>query len=330
MIRMKYRASQYIIISALAAGFLCAPEMLFAKQLTVPFTAQSPYGNWVQPWQDLCEEASIVMVDQFYQNKSMDKKRAKELLLDIFQIKNNTYGKSLDESAQKMTDLINNFFFFEAYIVENPTIEQIKEQVDLGRPVIIPASGKDLHNPRFRQGGPRYHVLVISGYDDAAQTFITQEPGTSSGLDFRYPYGTIMDAIHDLTPGDIRTGAKRVIFTSPTIGASGTTDGDKDGLTKEEELRHGTSLSKKDSDADGYSDGQEALSGYSPVVNEAKLPNNSLIKSVKNSEVFLLAKKLKHPIVNEAAFIKKGFLWKNVKIVSEKFINSLSSGSPIQ
>lgn len=328
---MKSYKRATIVCSLSLLGLMMFPGAVGAKNIVMPFTSQAPDGRWIQPWQDFCEEASILMVDQYYKKEALNKTKAKKLLLELFDIKNKTYGKSLDESTEKMTDLINKFFPFEASIIEQPTREQIKEQIDLGQPVIIPVSGKDLHNPRFRNGGPRYHVLVISGYDDEKQQFITQEPGTQIGLDFRYPYGTIMDAIHDLVPsGDIREGAKRAIFTKATIEASATLDGDQDGLTKAQEIALGTSLSKKDTDNDGFSDGEEVDHGYSPVLNEIKLTNNSLIKSAVNPAVYLLINKTKRLITSDTIFTKHGWKWENIKTVSERFLNNLKSGPVIE
>ena len=78
-----------------------SPTFVFAKNLTIPFTPQAPYGNWSQPWQDTCEETAILMVDYFYNNKKLaDKSVAKQEILRILNIKNNAYGKSLDENAE--------------------------------------------------------------------------------------------------------------------------------------------------------------------------------------------------------------------------------------
>ncbi len=307
------------------------PHIVAAKNITVPFTPQSPDGIWVQPWQDLCEEASLLMVDQYYRHGKLDNKRAKELLIHIFNLKNKYYGKSLDESTEKIADIANKFLAWEATVIENPTMTQIKEQIDLNRPVIIPVSGKDLLNPHFRQGGPRYHVLVISGYDDEKQEFITQEPGTNLGLDFRYTYDTIMGANHDLvSTGDIREGAQRMVFTTPNLSFSAAFDGDKDGLTKAQELAVGTALTDPDTDHDGYSDGTEVSTHFSPFINEKGLPNNSLIKTATDPKVYLLSNKTKRTIANEAAFLKNGWQWHAIKVVSQKFIDTLSTGTIIE
>lgn len=315
----------------ISVALLFAPSFVVAKNIPVPFTPQAPDNKWIQPWKDLCEEASLLMVDQYYRKGTLDKSRAKQLLLHVFHLKNKYYGESLDESAEKITSLINTFFVWEAFVVENPTLEQIKEQINLERPVIVPVSGKDLFNPHFRSGGPRYHVLVISGYDDEKQEFITQEPGTHVGLDFRYAYDTILNANHDLIlMGNIRDGAKRMIFTTAKAAASLPLDGDKDGLTKAEEMALGTSLTDTDSDKDGFSDGTEVASGYSPLLNENKLGNNALVKSADDPSIYLLSNKAKRKIASEAAFIQRGWKWQNIKTVSERFLSSLKTGVAIE
>ncbi|MBI5222398.1 MAG: C39 family peptidase [Candidatus Magasanikbacteria bacterium] len=248
--------------------FIFLPVPVFAQtNLPVPFTSQAPYGYWGQPWQDTCEETAILMVDSFYNNKKLSNKSiAKQEILRILNIKTNAYGKGLDENAEQMANLINDFLNWEATIIENPTIEQIKSQIDAGQPVIIPAYGKALHNPHFRSGGPEYHSLVISGYDDDKKQFIVQEPGTRYGLDFRYNYDTLMNAIHDFLPNkQTKNGRKVALFTSKTLTTSAGADGDKDGLSKAKELEYGTITWLKDSDGDGFTDGEEVKNGYSPT-----------------------------------------------------------------
>jgi len=328
---MKLLSTLLLPTLLLTAVVSLAPRIVVAKNITVPFTPQSPDGVWKQPWQDLCEESSLVMVDQYYRHGKMDKKRAKELLIHIFNVKNTYYGKSLDESTEKIADIANKFLAWEARVVENPTILQIKEQIDLNQPVIIPVSGKDLLNPHFRNGGPRYHVLVISGYDDEKEEFITQEPGTDLGLDFRYTYDTIMGANHDLvSKGDIRQGAKRMVFTTPNLSFSAAFDGDNDGLTKANELTVGTALTDPDTDHDGFSDGTEVNMRFSPFINEKGLPNNSLIKIATDPQVYLLSNKSKRKIASETTFLKNRWQWHTIKVVSQKFIDSLPSGTIIE
>lgn len=239
------------------------------KNLTIPFTSQAPYKIWTQPWQDACEETSVVMVNNFYlknTSKTIDKTKAKKEILEILNIKERHGGKSLDENAQKTIDIINNYLSWEAKIIENPTIEQIKTEIDNEQPVIIPVFGKALKNPYFKNGGPNYHMIVISGYDNEKQIFITQEPGTQYGLDFPYSFATIMNAIHDFLPYNKTVEGKPLaIFTQKNLDTSAELDPDKDGLSKKEEWQYGSVPWLSDSDGDGYLDGEEVKNDYSPT-----------------------------------------------------------------
>lgn len=201
----------------MSAIFLIFPSAIaLAVNIPVPHTSQAPYGYWGQPWQDNCEEASVVMVNAFYNDKKLDKKTAKAEMLNLLKNKNKTFGWSLDESASKVTKMINKFYKWKAEVIKKPTLEMIKEEIDNGRPVILPAYGRALKNPHFKQGGPDYHMFVISGYDDDKKEFIVQEPGTRYGLDFRYKYDTVIGAMHDFHGrGKTKTAPKVAIFTMP-------------------------------------------------------------------------------------------------------------------
>lgn len=314
---MKINPDKKIFGIVLLAVFLFVPTQISAKTLKVPFLPQSPYENWQQPWKDACEEASISMVDSFFKNESASKQLAKSKILNIFAIKNKIFGYSLDENAEKIVKLINNYLPWSASILENPTILDIKKEIDNERPVIVPVYGKALKNPNFRLGGPIYHVLVIAGYDDEKQEFITEEPGTRRGLDFRYSYDTIMDANHDFLPNNkTKEGPKKIILTNPNLEDTESLDPDNDGLSKVDEIKHGTATWLADTDKDGYSDGTEVASGFSPLLAEAKLKNGSLIKIPDDKQVYLLKNKTKQPIAK---------IFKNAKInvVSEIFLLSL-------
>ncbi|MFH1947443.1 MAG: C39 family peptidase [Candidatus Magasanikbacteria bacterium] len=322
-----------VIITVIFISLIPSPTTASTKiqNISVPFTSQAPYAYWGQPWQDACEETAIVMIDNFYRGKTLETKAiTKEEILKILNIKNKNFGTSLDENAEQITKLINDFLPWEARIVENPTLEQIKSEIDNSRPIIIPVHGKYLYNPHFRNGGPDYHVLVISGYDDETSEFITQEPGTRYGKNFRYKFDILLNAIHNFLPSlETKNGHKLAIFTQRELITSREADGDKDGLIKADELKYGTITWLYDSDGDGYKDGVEVISGYSPTTAEINLKNGSLIKSINDPKVYLLENKNKRHILNEQVFLKHGWQWNQIKIVSEKFLESLAIGKLI-
>jgi len=75
--------------------------------------------------------------------------------------------------------------------------ENIKEEILRWRPVILPVSGKRLQNPYFSGGGPLYHMVLVIGYDNSDNTFVTHEPGTRYGREYRYDQDLLYDAIAD-------------------------------------------------------------------------------------------------------------------------------------
>lgn len=305
------------------------PTLVYASvEIAVPFTPQAPYANWIEPWKNACEEASVAMMDAFYNKQtSLTKYQAKADILNIFSIKNSFIGSSYDESANTIVTLINNFLSWEAYIIENPTIEDIKKEIDNGNPVIIPVYANLLNNPHFLGTFP-YHMLVISGYDDTTEEFITQEPGTRHGENYRYSYSTINSAIHDYSPTNMATSPKRAIGTRKQLLTSSQSDGDKDGLTKEEETEYKTSLAMSDTDKDGYLDGEEVQNGYSPTTKNKKLlTNNSVVKVDNASTVFLYNNGTLSPFRNEKAFLSRGYKWSDIIIIPATYRDLQTRGT---
>ena len=58
---------------ALTACASAPPEEGPPKQasIRVPFTSQAPYKDWDDPYQEACEEASVIMVDYFLGGKKL-------------------------------------------------------------------------------------------------------------------------------------------------------------------------------------------------------------------------------------------------------------------
>ncbi len=261
------------------------------KNLPVPFTVQAPKGDWSAPWHEACEEATLVMVEHFYTGNALDVDTAARDILSIVDIQKNVLGYYEDTDAKDIDMLASNFFSFETIIKEKPTLDDIKKEIDEGRPVIALAHGKDLKNPNFRNGGPDYHVFVISGYDDTKQEFITQEPGTRRGKNYVYSYTVIMNSLRNYVhPKKTKTGSPVVLFTTNKLSKSVDTDGDKDGLTKKEELKHKTNLFVADTDNDGYSDGAEIASGYNPIVNERSIQSGMLVRNTETKRIYMIEK----------------------------------------
>lgn len=185
------------------------------KNLDVPFTPQAPDGNWSEPWQNACEETSIIMATNFYKDKSLTREKAKEQILQIFAVKNKEFGTSKDESMERIAEVVNAAQLgWKAEVSANPELNAIKKEIAANRPVIAPVDAELL------AGSPiadtvKYHVLVISGYDDKTEEFIVQDPGTKNGKNDRYGYDNFYKAINDYLPGSSPSGRRAVLFTRP-------------------------------------------------------------------------------------------------------------------
>lgn len=188
-------------------------ELPSQKHLLVPFTTQAPDANWDMPYQEACEEASLLMVAGYYRGDTgvYDPKVADRAILDLIAFEESRFGLGPDMTAQETADVIEAYDdSLTALVVSVSSAEQIKRYVNEGVPVVVPADGKALGNPNFRNGGPVYHMLVITGYVDGQ--FITNDPGTRKGQDYLYREDVLMNAIHDWNGGDVPNGEPVMII----------------------------------------------------------------------------------------------------------------------
>lgn len=184
--------------------------------LAVPFTMQAPYSDWAEPWQNACEEAAVLMVHYYYQNKTFTKEIAKEELLKLVDWQDKNFGSYVDTSIKQTAEMVEKNWGYKTKIIDNPTVEQIKKFIAEGLPVIVPTAGRELNNPYFVQPGPIYHMFVIKGYT-TDNKFITNDPGIGRGHDYLYSTATIMSAMHDWNGSEenILQGAKRILIIYP-------------------------------------------------------------------------------------------------------------------
>ena len=202
-----------------------APVVNISKVLlTVPYINESPDNIWTGPWKNACEEASMTMVDKYYYGlSSVSIAVAKKEMSMFFDVQNKIWGGNVNSDAARTTQMINDYTIYNATIIQKPTIEQIKKELQTRRPVIVPLYGFDLHNPNIpfvpAPRGTSYHMLVIIGYDDTTKEFITNDPGDiKDGASYRYGYDLLMNAIHDYSYVTRHAdGPARAIFTYPKL-----------------------------------------------------------------------------------------------------------------
>jgi hypothetical protein len=97
-----------------------------------------------------------------------------------------------------------------ARILEQPTLDDIKQQLAKGSLVIVPTAGKLLDNPFFINWWPRFHTILIVWYND--RYFYVNEVGMTGWKNYRYTHDTVMHAMHDfVSEGDITQWEKLVM-----------------------------------------------------------------------------------------------------------------------
>jgi len=192
------------------------PSLAANVSLSVPFTSQAPYEDWSAPYQEACEEAALLMIDAYLHGTTLPAAIADKRILDLTAaVAQAGYGESV--TIIQLASLVEDFFGYQARILEDVTIKTIKSELRDGNPVIVPAAGKELQNPYFSGGGPWYHMLVITGFDE--DEFITNDPGTVLGHGFRYQQDHLLSAIHDWTGQEqtISEGKKVMLILEPAL-----------------------------------------------------------------------------------------------------------------
>lgn len=170
----------------------------------VPFAAQAPFGDWDDPrQQDGCEEAAALMAVRWARGESLTRAEALAEITAAADYQAREWNEFRDTSARDTLErIVHGYFAYEpAYLRENVTIADMKRLLADGNVIIAPFNGQLLHNPYFTPPGPIRHAAVITGYDDEADEFITNDPGTRSGEDFRYPTATLFAAMRDYPSG---------------------------------------------------------------------------------------------------------------------------------
>ncbi|MBU0981729.1 C39 family peptidase [Patescibacteria group bacterium] len=188
------------------------PETL---NLDLPFYTQAPYSNWDYPWQEACEEASVLLVANLYNQMNLDRENYNNELLTLVDWEKEYFGSYEHTSVDQTAEMMQLNYNLMTIIHDNPTFEDIQKILAEGHLIIAPFAGKLLHNPNFLNGGPIYHMLVIKGYNAPKMQIVTNDVGTRNGENYVYSWDTISEALHDWNDEDITQGTPRIIEVIP-------------------------------------------------------------------------------------------------------------------
>ncbi|KKT13629.1 MAG: hypothetical protein UV95_C0001G0166 [Candidatus Falkowbacteria bacterium GW2011_GWF2_43_32] len=171
----------------------------------VPFTAQAPLAEWQdQRQEDGCEEATALMALAWVRGETgFDRYEWRARILKLSDWEKATYGEDRDVALFDMLVWIFGDYFSHGNVALKPireTAEMIGE-LDKGHLVLVPLNGQALGNPYFTPPGPERHMILIKGYDYETAEFITNDPGTRRGEDYRYSADVLFRAIRPYATG---------------------------------------------------------------------------------------------------------------------------------
>jgi hypothetical protein len=180
-------------------------------RIDVPFMTQAPTGNWNMPFQEACEEASLLTVRHFLEGSTVTPQTAEKEILDLADYENKTFNYSADITMEELKRVAEDHYRYTGQLFYDFTIDDMRKLLSEGHPIIVPLAGRDIGNPYYSGQGPWYHMLVITGYD--GNRFITNDVGTKRGHGYMYDQNVLYDAIHDWNQKneEIRSGRKVIL-----------------------------------------------------------------------------------------------------------------------
>ncbi len=184
--------------------------------LAVPFTSQAPFAEWDEIHEETCEEASELMVNAYFNNKTLTPESTDTALLALNEWEAKNIGEYMNTNVAQVTTVLTEYFKFKDVSTVTVTSEQqfletIIEALNSNKIIIMPAAGRMLGNPNFTAPGPLYHMLVIKGYTKD-HNIITNDPGTRRGHNYVYTLSTLFYALHDWNNGDPEHGKKEIVI----------------------------------------------------------------------------------------------------------------------
>lgn len=174
-----------------------------SSYLEIPFICQAPLQT-VENWtlhENSCEEVATLMAYLYETGKTMTKAQANDEILKMIKWEEQNFGSHMDIYAEKVKELIHGFYgvaYQNIEVIKKASIENIKNEIRSGHPVIVPITGEILKNPYYPY--PGYHMLTVIGFTE--KTIITNDNGTRHGANYEYDYKTFAAAMND-AGGDI-------------------------------------------------------------------------------------------------------------------------------
>ena len=181
------------------------------KYLEVDFICQAPLqteSNWTLH-EESCEEAAILQAYLYEKKEKRTKEEANIEILNMIDWQINNIGGHYDLYAEELKPMIIDYFNIKESHIKikfDASIDDIKNIISEGHPVIAPVTSEYLNNPYYPH--PGYHMLTVTGFTE--DRIITNDNGTKRGEDFSYSNldfeKALMDAGADILYFDFNNG----------------------------------------------------------------------------------------------------------------------------
>ena len=136
------------------------------------------------------------MVNAFLNDQNITVESALKDIGEMIDWQLENYDGHFDLPVVTTAEMAEITYGLEAELIELNSIDDVKEIIRTGYPLILPCAGRELKNPNFKQPGPLYHMLVVKGFL-ADGAIITNDPGTRKGENYIYEADVLWNAIAD-------------------------------------------------------------------------------------------------------------------------------------
>src|SRR3989338_5274213 len=86
---------------------IASPQLLTEVNLDIPFTSQAPNQNWVLPYKEFCEEASVLMIMSYINRQLISTHDyASQKMLEIKEFEEKRFGYYQDTNAEETATII--------------------------------------------------------------------------------------------------------------------------------------------------------------------------------------------------------------------------------
>jgi len=112
--------------------------------LAAPFYSQAPHGDWSFPWQEACEEASLLLAANVYGKHNWTRDEYNSEILNMVEWQKGKFGTYLDTTVAQTAQIATEYLKLETITHENPTYDDVRKILNKGHFILMFFSGKEL------------------------------------------------------------------------------------------------------------------------------------------------------------------------------------------